>query len=299
MGFLLGIDLGGTKVEAVIIDADTHKTIIRKRVPTGKENGYEYILDNITQLAYSIIDESGVQINHIGIGTPGCSDPDTGLLKNSNTTCMNGMPFHADLMAKTSMPVRISNDANCFAVAETIMGAVGEVDPDAKVTVGLILGTGVGSGIVINGKAWDGKHGIGGEWGHITMEKDGHPCYCGRKGCTETVLSGPSLERYYKEKSGNKMPLKDIVAAHRNGKDSAATATMGRLIHYFGYGMGTLINFLDPDVIVVGGGVGNIDEIYTDGISEINKHLFNPVLKTPIIRPKLGDSAGVFGAALL
>jgi predicted NBD/HSP70 family sugar kinase len=227
-------------------------------------------------------------------------DPITGTMKNANTTALNGMPFDRDLAAILGgIPVKLSNDANCFAVAEAHMGAAKEAVSNAEVVFGIIMGTGVGGGVVVRGNVIQGRQGIGGEWGHNLLEENGTRCYCGKYGCVETVISGPALEKYYEKISGTHRSLKDIVALDTAATDPHATATMDRLVHYFGKAVAVVINIIDPDVIVIGGGVGNIDLIYTRGVDEVRKHVFNPRLDTIFLKPKLGDSAGVFGAALL
>jgi len=220
-------------------------------------------------------------------------------MKNSNTTCLNGRPFGRDLENALGIPLVIANDANCFALAETRMGAVAEVLPDAEVVFGVIMGTGVGGGIVINGRVINGRHAIGGEWGHNLLDASGGPCYCGKTGCVERVLSGPALQRYYQSRSGQARKLPEIVERYQQGNDPDTKATMERLTHFFGLGLSTIINLLDPDAIVLGGGVGNIDLLYNQGVEELRKFVFNPRVDSLILKPKLGDSAGVFGAALL
>jgi len=161
------------------------------------------------------------------------------------------------------------------------------------------MGTGVGGGVVVEGKVINGLQGIGGEWGHNFLDESGGPCYCGKSGCVENVLSGPNLEKYYESLTGNRKKMKDIYALAANGADEAAIKTMKRLTHFFGRALSVVVNILDPDVIVIGGGVGNIDLIYTEGVESLRKHVFNNRLDTPVVKPKLGDSAGVFGAAYL
>lgn len=300
MGYLLGIDLGGTKIEGVVIDSGKVLNVqARKRIPTEKEKGYDHIKNNLVQLIHDLENEVDYKFDKIGIGTPGAIDSKTGLLKNSNTTCVNGQPFQKDLSAMLGKEVKMANDANCFAVAETHLGAVAEVVPDANVVFGVIMGTGVGGGVVVDGKIINGLHGIGGEWGHNYLHESGGMCYCGRIGCTETVISGPFTEKYYASISGKKMALKDIVKHFRAGDDEFAQKTIQRLMEQFGRGIATIINILDPDAIVIGGGVGNIDELYSWGVEEAKKHVFNDYLNTHFLKPKLGDSAGVYGAALL
>ena len=193
----------------------------------------------------------------------------------------------------------MANDANCFTIAEATMGSVKDVVPDAKVVFGVIMGTGVGGGIVVNGQILNGRQGIAGEWGHTYLDDSGGTCYCGKTGCVERLISGPALEQYYENLMGIPLRLHEIVEQHKEGSDEMATKTINRMLHFFGKGIANVINILDPDAVVLGGGLGNIDLLYTDGIWEVEKHLFNHVLETPFLKPKLGDSAGVFGAALL
>jgi fructokinase len=193
----------------------------------------------------------------------------------------------------------MANDADCFALAETRHGVVKEHFPNARVVFGVIMGTGVGGGLVIDGRAIPGLQGIAGEWGHNFLDESGGPCYCGKSGCVEKVIAGPALEQYYFSETGNRKPLKDIVALAESKVDPTAQKTMIRLIEYFGKALSVLINILDPDVIVIGGGVGNIDMLYDRGIDSVKKYVFNNRLDTPIVQPLLGDSAGVIGAAYL
>jgi predicted NBD/HSP70 family sugar kinase len=298
MNPLFGFDLGGTKIEgAVIKSKDDPSVLARYRVPTEKEGGYEHIMGQIAKVLAVLEKESGVKADKIGIGTPGSYDPQTGIHKNSNTTCLNGMPFKKDLAEFLKMPVNMANDANCFAVAEANLGAVRDVVPNAEVVFGVIMGTGVGGGVVVNRKVLNGRQGIAGEWGHNFLDASGGKCYCGLEGCVETVISGPALERYYYSLAGKSLKLKDIFL--RVDNDEVAMMTKNRLIHYFGKAIAYIINILDPDAIVLGGGVGNIDALYTEGVAEAEKYVFNTRLDTVFLKPKLGDSAGVFGAALL
>ncbi len=244
-------------------------------------------------------EELGQKPEIIGMGTPGTIDPTSGLMKNSNTTCINGNPFDKDLEKALGLQVRMANDANCFALAETRLGAVKTQLPNAKVVFGVILGSGVGGGVVINNEIIAGRHGIGGEWGHNFLDESGGKCYCGKTGCVERILAGKSLERYYMEVSGAEKKLKQIYLDYMEGTDVYATQTINRLITNFGKALANVINTLDPDAIVIGGGVGNIDLIYTEGVKELEKHIFNDRLETKILKPELGDSAGVFGAAML
>ena len=197
------------------------------------------------------------------------------------------------------MPITIANDANCFALAEAKMGAVKSHNIDAEVVFGVIMGTGVGGGLVVNGKIVNGRHGIGGEWGHNHLDDSGGLCYCGKTGCVETIISGPFTQKYYTSLSGQEKPLKEIVDLHKAGVDDNATKTVNRLTHFFGKAISVIIDIVDPDVVVIGGGVGNIDYLYTDGVQSARDFVFNDSLETIFLKPELGDSAGVFGAAML
>ena len=297
---LWGIDLGGTKIEGVILPSlDDPKPILRTRIDTQAAKGYQHIVHQIYTLVQQMKEQSGLLPSTIGVGTPGVLDPVLQTMKNCNSTALNGMPLHSDLEGALGIPIIMANDANCFALAETHWGIVKEKAPDARMIFGIIMGTGVGGGIVYEGRIWNGRHGIAGEWGHNFLDESGGPCYCGKTGCVETILSGPALQRYYKTITGNGITLKEIVSHYRAGDDAAATDTIHRLNHFFGKAVSVVTNMLDPDVIVIGGGVGNIDTIYTDGLLSLNKFIFNNTVDVPILKPSLGDSAGVFGAAAL
>jgi len=297
---LWGIDLGGTKIEGVILESITNPTpLVRTRVDTEATKGYDHIIGQIAKLVANMESQSGLKPAAIGIGTPGVLDPTLQVMKNCNTVVLNGKPLKRDLEKAMGLRLEIANDANCFALAETHWGVVHEKAPGAKVVFGIIIGTGVGGGIVIEGKIWNGRHGIGGEWGHNFLDESGGPCYCGKIGCVETVISGPGTERYYTSLTGEKLKLKEIVARHADKTDPDATKTIERLCHFFGKGVSVITNLLDPDVIVIGGGVGNIDALYDQGLAELGKFIFNNQVEVPLLKPSLGDSAGVFGAAAL
>ncbi|WP_041210640.1 ROK family protein [Aeromonas jandaei] len=290
-----GIDLGGTKCECVVLDGD--EVLLRHRIPTERAGGYDHMIGQIARLVAECAEKIGQRPTVIGMGTPGARDPQTGLMKNCNTTELNGKPFKEDLERRLGVSVLIANDANCFALAETHLGAVRQHHPDAKVVFGIIMGTGVGSGIVINGRILNGHHGIAGEWGHNVLSPDGPECYCGKHGCVETLISGPALEAWYEAKAKRRLSLAQIAAA--TAHDHVARLTIDRLHLLFGQALANVVNILDPDVIVIGGGVGNVQSLYSVGRQTILPFLFNPRFSAPIIAPALGDSAGVFGAALL
>jgi len=292
-----GVDLGGSKIECAVLQHDSLEIVFRERISTESEGGAAHILARIATIVEQAKQETGRSPQILGLGSPGTLDTSSGLLKNSNTLCLNGFPLKAELESAIAIPVRIANDANCFALAESTMGVVPEQCPDAKVIFGVILGTGVGGGVVVNGQVLNGLHGIAGEWGHIALEQRGEDCYCGKQGCVEQVISGPALERYYTKLSGNHLPLSDIALIQSS--DEYAAATVSHLVQMFGKGICQVINVLDPDAIVIGGGVGNLDALYKDGPAEIEKHIFNHAFHGKLLKPKLGDSAGVFGAAML
>lgn len=297
---LWGIDMGGTKIEGVILkSADDPQVLFRDRVPTEAEQGYEHICHQVKKVVDMMVAEAGAKPRKLGIATPGVLDPRLGTMKNCNTVAMNGKPMKKDLEQLLGIEIEMANDADCFALAETMLGVVKQDFPDARVVFGVIMGTGVGGGIVVDGKAIIGLQGIAGEWGHNFLDESGGPCYCGKVGCVEKIISGPALEQYYFKETGNKKPLKDIVAVAESKSDPTAQRTMLRLIEFYGKALSVIVNILDPDVIVIGGGVGNISLLYDRGRDAVRKYTFNHSLDTPIVRPALGDSAGVFGAAFL
>jgi len=294
---LWGIDLGGTKIEGVILDPKSPgEALHRLRVPTESLLGYDHILAQISSLVAKLEAVSGCsRPSCIGIGTPGFTIPSSGLIKNSNTLCLNGRPLAKDLERVLGCRVVLANDANCCALAEATLGAA----HGQKTVFGIILGTGVGGGIVVNEEILIGRHGICGEWGHNPLQGEVTQCYCGRRGCLETVCSGPALEGFYTSLGGDSIPLREIAARAYKGEEQAI-ATITRLRVKFAEALGAVVNLLDPDAVVIGGGVGNIDSLYSqDTRDAICGHLFNDRFDTPLLRPQLGDSAGVFGAAML
>ena len=295
-----GIDLGGTKIEGIILkNQDQPEVLFRNRVPTEAEQGYGHILEQVGKIVEMMAASVGRKPDRIGFSTPGVLDPKLGTMKNCNTVAMNGQRMKDDLERVLGIQVELANDADCFALAEARYGVVKERYPTARVVFGVILGTGVGGGIVVDGRAIVGLQGIAGEWGHNFLDESGGPCYCGKFGCVENVISGPALENYYFKETGSRKPLKDIVALAESKVDPTAQRTMLRLIEFYRKALSVVINILDPDVIVIGGGVGNIDLLYDRGLDAVRKYVFNNRLDTPIVKPSLGDSAGVFGAAFL
>ena len=300
--FRIGIDLGGTKIEGIVLDEEATRlrqgfaatSLFRKRVETQQEKGYAHILSRLKGLYDELAAHVQPQPHTFGIGTPGAISPRTGLLKNSNTVCMNGQPLKADLERMLGRKIEIQNDANCFAMAEALHGA----GRGKQLVFGVIMGTGCGGGIVYKGEVITGPQAIAGEWGHMSIAPDGPLCYCGQRGCVETFISGGGLEARYAEKFGTKRPFKDIAKDYYAG-DAKTVEFMKIFFRNFGRALANLIDVLDPDVIVLGGGVSNFDALYTEGVAEVARHVFSDSLETPIVKNQLGDSAGVIGAALI
>lgn len=287
-------------MEGIIMkSSNSTESIFRDRVPTEANISYEHVLNQIKKLVDMMEAQAGYRTDKIGIGTPGTMDPHTGLFKNSNSILLNFKPLRADLEKLLGIEVRAANDANCFALAETRLGIVKEKFPKAEVVFGVIMGTGCGGGIVVHGKVINGLQGIAGEWGHNFLDESGGECYCGKIGCTENIISGPALERYYHNQSGAQRKLKEIVTLAQQNSDPIAVKTIHRMHKMFGKALSVVINILDPDVIVIGGGVGNTASLYTEGVEYVRQFVFNDRLDTPIVKPSLGDSAGVYGAAFL
>lgn len=290
-----GIDLGGTKIEGVVLEAGQTEPLCRIRIATEAEKGYQHIVGQMQRLVEQMKAQTGLAPAAVGIGTPGVLDPQTQTLKNSNTLCLNGQPLKADLEKSLGLPVELANDANCFALAEARLGA----GKGAETVFGIIMGTGVGGGVVVRERVLYGCQGIAGEWGHNVLDSEGPECYCGKRGCVERFLAGPALQEYYTSLSGKSWPLDEIVRSYERGGDKHAEATVQRLIAYFGKAIAYLINILDPHVIVLGGGVSNVELLYREGVQAARPYVFNNRLETRVVKNQLGDSAGVFGAAML
>jgi len=282
----IGIDLGGTKIEGIVLNNNL-ESIERKRITTPK-NDYNKILNSIVDL----VNDLKTNDSTIGICTPGAISKKTGLIKNSNTHCLIGMPLKSDLEKKLGQEISMENDANCFAMAEAKLGAAQDFD----IIFGIIMGTGVGGGIIINGKLHRGRTNIAGEWGHHKLHQDGNKCYCGKNGCVETYISGPALEKRWTELTGNNESLPQII---QNLNDDKAKQWKDEFLKNFGIALANVIDILDPDVIVLGGGVSNISFLYDEGKEAVYDKVFSDMVDTPILKNRLGDSAGVFGAALL
>jgi len=286
----IGVDLGGTKIEALALDP-AGREILRKRVPTARGD-YDATISAVKGLVEQIDSSSGVK-GSVGIGIPGALSRATGLVKNANSTWLIGRPLKQDLEKAIGREVRLENDANCFALSEAVDGA----GKGARVVFGVILGTGVGGGIVVDGRVLTGPNAIAGEWGHnpLPLPTDADlplpPCYCGRFGCIETYLSGPGLARDHKAVTGESASPEEIVARNSD--------TISRYEERLARALATVINLLDPDVIVLGGGMSNIERLYTEVPRLWEQHVFSDRVTTRLARHAHGDSSGVRGAAWL
>ena len=294
---LIGIDLGGTKIEGIAL-SENGEELLRKRVPTPAGD-YRATLRTISDL----VDDLESSLNEkgsVGICTPGAISPATGWLKNSNSVCMNGKPVYQDLSSLLKRDIRIANDANCFALSEATDGAAA----DADVVFGVIVGTGTGAGVVVKGHVLGGPNAIAGEWGHNPLpwpqdnERPGPACYCGKYGCIETWLSGPGMGCDYLNLTGHALEAKQIVLLASSGDESAGLC-LQRYEDRMARSLAHVINILDPNVIVLGGGMGNIDRLYSNVPGLWGQYVFSDRVDTKLVAPKFGDSSGVRGAAWL
>jgi fructokinase len=297
---LLGIDLGGTKIEVALLARDDGRFLLRERVATPRD-GYDAVLGAIAGLVHHAQRRLGIEGLPLGIGIPGCLSPATGLVKGANSTVLNGHPLDRDLQALLQRPVRIENDANCLAVSEAVDGA----GAGARVVFAAILGTGVGAGIAIDGRAWDGANGIAGEWGHNPAPAladdervDAPSCWCGRGRCNETLLSGTGFAAEHARHVGGALDARAIVAAAQAG-DAAARASLERYSERLARALAQVINVMDPDVIVLGGGMSNVASLLDEVPRRWAAPVFSDVVATPLRRAVHGDSSGVRGAAWL
>lgn len=293
----IGIDLGGTKMEGLAIDG-AGRELARRRVATPP--GYEASLDALAALVAGIESDGGAPAKAVGVGMPGSISPATGLARNGNSTWLNGRPFDRDLQARLGKPVRAANDANCFTLSEAADGAAA----GAAIVFGVILGTGCGGGVCVDGRVRDGASGIAGEWGHNPLpwptaeELAIAPCWCGKRGCIETWVSGPALTADHIRAGGDKLRATEIADLAAQG-DARAAATIARWCDRVARGLATIINVLDPDVIVFGGGLSRIDALYADVPPLLAKYVFSDYVAACLVENKHGDSSGVRGAAWL
>ena len=302
MAVRIGIDLGGTKIEGLAL-ADDGRELDRRRIPAPRGN-YDDSVRAVAELVRAIesacLAEAPQARSRVGVGIPGAISPATGLIKNANSTWLNGHRLADDLSQALGRPVRLANDANCFTLSEAADGAA----RGAAVVFGVIIGTGTGGGLVVNGQIVVGANAIAGEWGHNPLpapeddERPGPPCYCGRSGCIETFLSGPALAREYIARGGNDMSAADIAARAERG-DDRALACLDRYERRFARAIASVINVVDPDAIVLGGGLSNITRLY-DRVPQLwAAHVFSDRVDTKLVRARHGDSSGVRGAAWL
>jgi fructokinase len=320
----LGVDLGGTKIEGAVLrrksessagETETFDIVARTRVPTLAGEGYDAVLARTAALVLAVAKEAGIEAGTvpIGVGMPGAVTRRTGVVKNSNTECLNGRPFREDLARRLGAPVRFENDANCFAIAEARFGAGRR--HVSGVVFGVILGTGCGGGLVVRGRIWEGLQSLGGEWGHHAVGpwrrqgaprgepvtglglSERPPCSCGKTGCLELYASGGGAEREYERRAGTKKTLSAMVASRAT--DPHAGAVVAELVEAFARGLANVIDIVDPSAVVLGGGVSNLSLLYDEGRARVAAYVFNDELMTEIVRHELGDSAGVIGAALL
>ena len=286
--YKIGVDLGGTKTEIIVLDENLN-VIERKRVPTP-QNNYDEIIHTIINLVSDV--SQSISDFSLGVCCPGAISKQTGVIKNSNTQCLIGKSLKEDLENKLQKNISIENDANCFTIAESKLGAGIGFD----LIFGVIMGTGVGGGIVIDNTLHSGRTNIAGEWGHHTLHQNGNSCYCGKKGCVETYISGPSLEKRWNQLTGLTQTMPEII---ENFDNSIGKQWKNEFLENFGHGLANVIDILDPDAIILGGGLSNIDFLYDEGKESIYSKVFSDMIETPILKNNLGDSSGVFGAALL
>ena len=296
MTYKTGIDLGGTKTEILVLDTQ-NQPVYRERIATPALN-YKDIVETIGQLVQRAESDLGV-VSSVGIGVPGAISPRSGLLRNANTVSLNDQPLQRDLEIRLQREVRIENDANCFVLSE----ALGGVAQSYPIVFGVIIGTGTGGGLVVNGKLVNGLHSITGEWGHNPLpwrrDEDGTPdCYCGKSGCIETYLSGPGLKSNFHTRFGESSSSEEIIVAAAKGEPNAV-AMMEIYFDQMARALAHVINIIDPHVIVLGGGMSNIDAIYQNLHQGLASYVFSDYVATPIVRAEHGDASGVFGAAML
>jgi fructokinase len=294
----MGLDLGGTKTEIVLI-SESGEILFRERRPTPSAD-YRLLLEHLSSFIADVEKRMQIRATSIGVGMPGAISPATGLVKNANTTCLIGKPFSQDLEVLLRRKVSFANDANCFALSEALHGA----GRGSSVVFGVILGTGVGAGIVVHGRVLNGPNSIAGEWGHNPLpwpqpsELPGPACYCGQRGCIETFLSGPGLACDHESATGQKLSASDIEQRARDG-DAHCEATLLRYEDRLARGLASVINVLDPDTIVLGGGVSNLKRLYTNIPKQWQRYIFSDRVDTKLKPAELGDSSGVVGAAEL
>lgn len=292
----IGVDFGGTKIEAAALAADG-RFLARRRAPNpgAYDNAIRVVCDLVSQVEHETGDTGS-----IGVGAPGSVSPGSGVMRNANTVWLNGRRFREDLEQALSRPVRLANDANCLALSEAVDGAAA----GARTVFAVIVGTGCGGGVVVGGQLIEGANGVGGEWGHVPLpwpaveEHPGPQCWCGRRGCLETWVSGPAMARDHESRTSQPLTAERIIAAAREG-NAAAAATLDRYIGRLGRGLAMICNILDPDVFVFGGGLSNVRELYERLPAAITPYVFSDAWQAKLVPAVWGDSSGVRGAARL
>jgi fructokinase len=292
MTYRIGIDLGGTKIESAVLDLDNN-VLFRERVATQSHLGPEHILNQINNIYNMAFESIKNEAHTLGIAAPGSVSKKTQLLRNSNTLCLNGLPLKLKIEEKLGKKIAIENDANCFSLAEASLGAGKEY----SCVFGIIMGTGCGGGFVFNKKLRTGPQLLSGEWGHSTIDLSGPDCYCKKKGCIETYISGSGLEKIISKELGDKTSSADFL--NKDNFNEKEQRVINNFYRYFGIAVSNVINVIDPDVIIIGGGLSNHDGLYSKGKREVYKNIFSNEQSTPIIKNILGDSAGVIGAAII
>lgn len=288
----IGIDLGGTKIEGAFLSPGG-EILLRKRIPSPARTGYGPVVREVGDLARSLISRLPAGTPHtLGCAIPGSMDLETGLVRNANSTCLIGRPLARDLEQAAGHPLAVRNDADCFTMAEARDGA----GQGFETVFGVIMGTGCGGGIAVNGRVDEGPNRIRGEWGHVSLDPAGERCWCGSLGCVETMISGTGVQSRFARETGRDLDMRAIMDLARQGDEECAR-TFDRFLHDFGRALGGLVSILDPDCVVLGGGLSNIDELYEEGAARMRSWAFHDDLPTPVLKNELGDSAGVIGAA--
>jgi fructokinase len=292
--YRIGIDLGGTKIEAVLLDPQ-EKELYRHRIPTPRGKTYSLLLNTVCNQVKQAAGKIPANYSYtVGVGLPGTMDRNSNAVHKAGISCLIGRHLKKDMEKQLGLAVSMENDANCFTYVEALKGA----GKGINTVLGVIMGTGCGGGICINGKIHDGLHGIAGEWGHVAIDPSGRKCYCGNIGCVETKISGTGVEAAFFEAFGESITMKDIVEGYREN-DARCKKIFMQFIDDFGRVFGGIISMFDPDALVLGGGLSNIDELYTLGADKISQYAYHDNITTKILKNRLGDSAGALGAALL
>ena len=288
----IGIDLGGTKIESVVLDAGSN-ILFRQRILTESQKGHEHVLNQIHEIYLQALDSIKGKDHSLGIGTPGSISKSTGLLRNSTISCQNGLPLHSLIEKKLNHSFVIENDANCFALAESFMGA----GKNYGFVFGVIMGTGCGGGFIHNGELRTGPQRLAGEWGHSIINPNGPKCFCGKKGCVSTYISGTGLEEMINENLKINVSAENFLnqSIYSNQEEDI----LNKFYEYYGLSLANVINTIDPDIIILGGGLSNHQDLYTKGLQKVYENIFCEDPNTPILKNVLGDSAGVIGAAII